>query len=129
MRSPLQIAFHGLKHTEAVEEAIREKAAKLEQVYDRITSCHVVVEVPHRHHQHGNHFVVRIDLALPGKQIVVNRESPLHDESRDLNVALRDAFDAARRQLEEFVCRRRGFAKGEPERGEAASPEPPAPVG
>lgn len=111
MQLPLQIAFHNMEHSDAVEAAVREKAAKLDEFCDRIMGCRVVVEAPHRHHRRGNQYQVRIDLTVPGEEIVVNREPAEHTEYRDLGVALRDAFDAARRQLEDYVRRRRGAVK------------------
>lgn len=111
MELPLQIAFRNLEHSSVIEEMVREKAAKLEEFAERIMGCRVVIEVPHRHHERGNQYQVRIDITVPGGEIVVNREPPLHVEYRDLGVALRDAFDAARRQLEDYVRRQRGLIK------------------
>lgn len=111
MQLPLQIAFHNMPHSEVIEKTIREKAAKLDQFAGHIMGCRVVVEMPHRHHVHGNQYQVRIDITVPGEEIVVNREPPEHTEYRDVDVALRDAFDAARRQLEDYVRRRRGSVK------------------
>jgi cold shock CspA family protein len=111
MQLPLQIHFHNLGHSETTENRIREKAAKLDRFYNHILSCRVVVEVPHRHHEHGNLYQVRIDLTVPGEEIVVNREPALHTDYRNLDIALRDAFDAAKRQLEGYVRRRRGLVK------------------
>jgi ribosome-associated translation inhibitor RaiA len=108
MQTPLQIAFHGLDRSEATREMIEEKVAWLEEVSDRITGCRVVIEVPHRHHRNGNQYLVRIDLTLPGGEIVVNREPAQRTEYSDLTQAIRDAFDTARRLLEERVHRRRG---------------------
>jgi sigma 54 modulation/S30EA-like ribosomal protein len=67
--------------------------------------------MPHRQHERGNLYEVRIDLAVPGEEIAVNREAPLHAQSRDVHVAIRDAFDAARRRLEDYVRRRRHDVK------------------
>ncbi len=111
MQASLQITFHNLECSEAVKALIEEKVAWLERFYDRITGCRVVVEAPHRHHRHGNQYQVRIDLTVPGGEVVVNREPPAHTEYRDLNVAIRDAFAAARRQLEEHVRRLRREVK------------------
>ncbi len=111
MQLPLQIAFHNLEPNEAIEEAIRFKAAKLAEFAEHLMGCRVVVEVPHRHHQHGNLYQVRIDLTVPGEEIVVNREPPEHTQYRDVTIAIRDAFDSAKRQLEDYVRRRRGLVK------------------
>lgn len=98
MKTPLQITVRGFPQSEALETHIREKAAKLEEFFEHIVSCRVVVEIPHKHHQQGKQFNVRIDLGVPGNEIVVNR-----DHHEDVYVALRDAFAAARRQLEDYV--------------------------
>ena len=103
MQIPLQVSFHGVQPSAAVQEAIREKAGKLEKVFDHITSCRVALELDGRHPRHGRQFRARIDLTVPGREIVVTRE---HDE--DLQVALREAFADARRQLEEHVRIQRG---------------------
>jgi len=103
---PLQITLRGVGHSAAVEAAIRERAAKLEQFHGHIISCRVVVELPARHKHKGKEFVVRIDLRVAGGEIAIHR-----DHSEDVYVALREAFDAAQRQLEDFTQRRRGDVK------------------
>jgi ribosomal subunit interface protein len=111
MHVPLQIAFHNMDRSEAVKALIEEKVAWLERFYDRITGCRVVIEAPHRHHRHGYPYRVHIDLTVPGGEIVVNRDPAERASHKDLNVALRDAFDAARRRLEEHVRRLRKEVK------------------
>jgi cold shock CspA family protein/ribosome-associated translation inhibitor RaiA len=111
MQLPLQIAFHNLPPAEALEAVIRENAAKLDEFYNHIMSCRVVVDVPHQHHRDGNLYQVRIDLTVPGGEIMVNREPSLHEANKDFRQAVRDAFDAARRQLEDFARRQRGAVK------------------
>ena len=106
MQVQLQINFHDVPQSEALEIRIREKAARLESFYPRIMSCRVAVEAQHRHKQQGKHFTVRLDVRVPGKEIVANRD---HDE--DVYVALREAFDAAARQLEEYAHLQRGDVK------------------
>jgi cold shock CspA family protein len=111
MQLPLQIAFHNMDRDPAIEDAVREKAAKLDEFAGQIMGCRVVVEAPHRHHEHGYQYQVRLDITVPGEEIVVNREPPEHTAYRDIQVALRDAFDSARRQLEDYVRRVRGAVK------------------
>lgn len=103
MQLPLQVTFRHMDHSEAIEELIRARAAKLDTFAERIQSCRVVVAPAGKHHHNGNLYDVRIDLALPGKEIAVSGATTQHTEAKDLNVALRDAFDAARRQLEDYV--------------------------
>ena len=102
MKLPLQIAFRNLQHSDAIEAAVRERAEKLEKFFDHITSCRVAVEARHKHHEHGNHFHVRIDVTVPNGELVANREPDEHHAYTDVYVAIRDAFDAMRRQLEDF---------------------------
>jgi ribosome-associated translation inhibitor RaiA len=106
MHQPLQITFRGIRHSDAIEARIREKAAELARFDEQIMSCHVTVEAPHHHHHKGNLCAVRMDLRLPGKEIVVDRE---HHE--DPYVAIRNTFEAAVRQLEDYARRRRGDVK------------------
>ncbi len=111
MNTPLQITFRDIEHSDAIETHIREKAEKLETFFEPIMSCRVVVEMPHQHKHQGKSFNVRIDIGVPGSEIVVNR-----DRHEDVYVALRDAFDAARRQLDDYSRRlRRETKTHEPE--------------
>jgi len=105
MQLPMHIKVRDMSVSEAAETAIRERAASLAAYYDRIMSCRVVVEGPVRHHRKAP-FTVRIDLSVPGAELVVDRQA---DE--DLYVAIRDAFDAARRRLEDYARRQRGAVK------------------
>lgn len=111
MQVPLEITFRGFPHSDAVETKIREKTAKLEQFCDHIISCKVAVEAEHRHQHQGNLFHVRIDLSVPQKHIIVSREHHDKQAHEDLYVALRDAFDVAKRQLEEYTRMQRGEVK------------------
>jgi cold shock CspA family protein/ribosome-associated translation inhibitor RaiA len=111
MQNPLQISFRHMERSEAIEALIRDKVAKLDAFADHILGCRVVVEPAGKHHQHGNLYEVRIDLTVPGEEIAVTREPSQHTDNRDIHVALRNAFDSARRQLEDYLRRRRGFVK------------------
>lgn len=111
MQIPLQISFRNMDPSPAVEARIREKAAKLERFHDRIIGCTVVVEAPHRHHHKGKLYDVRIEISLPGKNIVIDRAKPINHAHEDVYVALRDAFDAAVRRLEDQARKMRGSVK------------------
>ena len=111
MQIPLQIAFHGMDPSPAIEARIREKVAKLEHFHDRIVGCKVVVEAPHRHHHKGKLYNVRIDISVPGKDVFVGHTGPQNHAHEDINVAIRDAFNAAGRLLEDHVRRMRGDVK------------------
>lgn len=122
--------------SEAIEAHIRGRVEKLGSFYNKIISCRVLVEAPHHHHRAGQRYHVRIDLTVPGREIVIKRAprlitaKPLHnqkevngtelEESRepskyavhdDILLAARDAFDAARRKLQDFARRERGVVK------------------
>lgn len=106
MKIPLQLTTRRVSLSETAVAAIRKKAAKLEALFDNLVSCRVMVEAPHRHKHQGLLYNVRIDLTMPGRELVVKREP--HE---DIYVAIRDAFDAARRQLLSFARRQRGDVK------------------
>lgn len=107
MKLPLQINFRNMEASDIMKKNIEERAGKLEQFYEQIMSCRVMVEAKHRHHQNGNLYRVRIDITVPGNELVVSREPHEHHSHTDAYVAIRDAFNAARRQLEGYVRQRR----------------------
>lgn len=111
MQTPLEIRFHQMDPSPTIEDRVRAKAAELERFSDQIISCRVVVEKDHRGHRKGNLFRVRIDLGVPGKEIVSNRKGPKDHAHEDIQVAIRDAFNSVTRQLEDHVRQRRGKTK------------------
>jgi ribosome-associated translation inhibitor RaiA len=111
MQLPLQVSFRHMEHSDALEALVREKARRLDKFAGDIMSCRVVIEPAGKHHEYGNLYQVRIDLTLAGEEIAVTREPGEHAEYKDIHVALRDAFDTARRRLEDYVRRRRGDVK------------------
>jgi ribosomal subunit interface protein len=110
MKLPLQIVFRNLDPSSTVEEKIRERSEKLEKYAEDIMSCRVTVEANHRHHN-GNFYHVVIDLKMPHAELVASREAGNDHAHEDLYVAVRDAFDALKRQVEAYVRRRRGDVK------------------
>lgn len=108
MKLPLQITSRNVSLSENAEQTIREKAAKLDQFCDQIMGCRVLVESPHNHQQHGNQYNVRVDITVPGSEIVIKRE-----ENEDLYVAIRDAFDAARRKVKEHASKQKDLKGAE----------------
>jgi ribosomal subunit interface protein len=98
--------MHGMERSEALDADIRERVAKLEQFHPRMMSCRVLVEETRKHHQQGRQFTIRVDVRVPGREVVVTR-----DHHEDIYVALRDAFDSVKRQLEETVREKRGDVK------------------
>jgi cold shock CspA family protein/ribosome-associated translation inhibitor RaiA len=129
MQIPIQITFRNMDSSPAVEERVREEAEKLSEFYNGIMGCRVMVEIPHQHRQQGKRFHIRIDLIVPGGEIVVNHEPSLRGSiqqagtekrkkgqevaapHKDIYVAIRDAFKAARRQLQDYARKQSGAVK------------------
>jgi ribosome-associated translation inhibitor RaiA len=124
---PVQTTFRNIDHSEAVIARIQEEADKLDRYFDRITSCRVLVEA--RHHRRGDPFHIRIELGVPGKELVVthdpavvkgdeearHKHHELEGPHKDVYVAIRDAFKAMRRQLQDYVhCLRQEVKTHEP---------------
>lgn len=103
---PVQITIRDLPNSDALESHLRKKADKLNQFCPKINSCRIVLTIPQKHKHQGKLFCVRIDLTVPGKEIVVNRQM-----NQDVYVAIRDAFQALIRQLEGYERKRKGHVK------------------
>lgn len=126
---PLQISVRNMKPSDAVDARIREEVSKLDTFYQGIMRCRVVAELPHKHRRKGDLYHVRIDLTVPGAELVVKKEPSLHATLRqtdsdkesksyeahaahkDVFVVIRDAFKEARRQLQDYASRTRGQIK------------------
>ena len=126
---PVQITFRNIPSSATVEEWIREEAAKLDEFYPRIMGCRVIVEVPNRRHKSGSRYHVRVDLTVPGGELVVKHDPTLHGSSqrtqaarlakhmeihvphRELRQAIDDAFKSMGRRLQDFARRQRGDVK------------------
>ena len=106
MQLPLQITSRDTELTEAEERLIREAAAKLDEFWEHLTSCRVLVEVPRRRGHTGRRYNVRIDIGAPGGDLVIHRQP---DES--LTTAVQAAFKAAHRRVQDRVRRLRGDVK------------------
>lgn len=143
-RIPVQLTFRGFEPDDALEADVRERVSWLEQFYEGIIRCRVLVEVPHRHRHDGRHFHVRIEMTVPGgTPLVVSHAPSRHGRLKDIEgaahrkddeignvrryaqTAIREAFDAARRRLEDFVREQRGAVKTHeaPARGDVIEPE------
>lgn len=106
MKLPLTITARGLALSAAIENKIRNKAQKLITFCDQIIRCDIVVCAPHKHHCKGNDYNVKIDIKVSGADLVVQREP-----HKDLYVAIRDAFNAARRRLLSYIRKQRQKVK------------------
>ena len=107
----VQISFRGMEPSPAAEAQVRRRVDELEQFSDRISACRVVLETVDRHHQHGRIYHARVDLTVSGGTVVANREPGLNHAHEDLHVAIRDAFDAVRRRLQDHMRRLDGQTK------------------
>jgi ribosome-associated translation inhibitor RaiA len=123
------ITFRGIAHSDVLEADILARIARLERYYKGIVGCRVLVELEQRRHDSGNRFHVRIDLTVPGEEIVVTHDTNRHAAAQQVGVekltkgveldsnrthaavAVREAFEAARRQLQDFARRQRGAVK------------------
>lgn len=122
MEHPLQIAFHGLDKSDAVENKIRDRTAKLETYFDRIIGCRVVVETHHNSHSNLNTndqpFHITIHLSVPGEELVVRRDPKETRDHEDIQIAIRDSFDTMERRLRDYT----GKLKKVDRRNEASGP-------
>jgi len=98
MEYPVQITLRGIPHSATLERFIGDEARKLDRVCDRIVSCHMIAEALHPPERQL--FAVRLNLTLPGTEVAVNR-----DHEADIYMAVRSAFEAARRQLQDHMSR------------------------
>jgi ribosomal subunit interface protein len=111
MQLPLQITFRDLPHSESIERHVRRRALKLDRFFERIMGCRVVVQVPHRRHQHGKRYHVRVDMTVPGNELVVARDPAKNLHHEDMHAAIDDAFDDAERVLEDYARKLRREVK------------------
>lgn len=111
MQRPLSIAFRDMEPSPAVEARIRTHVEKLEHLYRQIIGCHVVIEAPHHHQHKGKLYRAGINVKVPSGEIVVNSTGPQNHAHEDVYVAIRDAFDALARRLEDHSRRDRGVEK------------------
>ena len=125
MTRPVQITFRNMGVSPALEQEIRLRAAWLETFYPDLVGCRVWLEIPHRHRKRGRPLHVRIELSLPGEDVIVNHEptvratarpetrkgEELDSRHKDALVALHEAFDVARRRVEDVARRQRGDIK------------------
>jgi cold shock CspA family protein/ribosome-associated translation inhibitor RaiA len=108
---PVQVSFRNMDQPMGVEDRVLDNVAALERFFPRITGCKVIVERRHHRHHTGDLFHIRIDLILPGAELVVRREPAEHHAHEDLAVALHDAFDEIKRQLQDYVRKVGGAVK------------------
>jgi ribosome-associated translation inhibitor RaiA len=105
-----QIQFLDMPRSDAIEAKVRDRVDGLAKFSGEIQKCHVWVESPHGHHRKGKLYGTRIRLTVSGEEIDVDLQ-PTED---DVYVSIRQAFDAARRKLEDYERRRQGLVKAHP---------------
>lgn len=105
MESPLEIRYQGLTPSPTLSEKIQQKSAKLEKFYHRITRCLVTIGLPHRSQVKGNKFAIKIEVDVPHETLIVNKHSEHEIGHENAYVAIRDAFEAMQRQLQNYVER------------------------
>jgi ribosomal subunit interface protein len=108
---PLQITFRHMDSSPALEARIRELVSRLDRFSEHIMRCHVIVEPLAGHKRQGALYDFRIDITLPDEEIAIRHAHPADHAHEDPYVALRDAFRAARRQLQDYERKRRGDVK------------------
>lgn len=106
MLTPLEISFHGLDKSEAVETRIREKFARLEKHFERMTHGRVAVEVTRRRSDLPTFYNVKIEIGIPGHApVVITHEPADGDMKADIMLVLKDAFAAAQRRLDDVAAK------------------------
>jgi len=114
MEVPPEVSFRNVDVSDRQREMIDKEIAKLERYYDSIIRCRVVVEMPHRHSEHGNLYRTAIRVTVPTDELVVSRDPADEESHRDLEASVKDAFRAMRRQLEDHSRERRSERQGRP---------------
>jgi len=103
MPIPLDVIFRGMEPSPALETEVAARVEHLEHLYDRILRCRVTVDSPHHHQQRGRLFNIHVALSVPGREITVDHAHPHDAAHKDVYVALADAFEAAKRQLQDHA--------------------------
>jgi ribosomal subunit interface protein len=108
--------FRNMEPSDAIRDKVSERMTWLERQADRITHLRVIIEAPHRNHHKGKIYHVKIAIGLPGRpDLVVSHEPEVNHAHEDVYIAIRDAFDAARRQLKDINDVRNGRTKTHPQ--------------
>lgn len=101
MINQVEVHFHGIERSEAIEQRVREKVAKLRKHFSRMTTCRVAIEVPQRTAEKPKVYQIKIEIGVPRRRpIVVSHERVGSHASEELPLAIRDAFQAALRKVD-----------------------------
>ena len=121
MQAPIEIAFQHCEPTEEIQAEIAKQAKRLEKFSDRLTSCHVAIVGPQTRHRQGELFKIDIQIAMPEHHdVMVTRARGDAPEREHPLVAIREAFDAAVRQIEDVTRDMRGQVKDHQVKGRPA---------
>ena len=104
------ISYRNVDPSTELSTNVKERLHKLEQFCDHISHCDVMIERPHNSHNKGGRFHVRIRMTIPGVEIVADRDPCGAADHTDVHAAIRDAFEALRRQLLLHRAKRRRSA-------------------
>ncbi len=116
MRIPLEISFHGLETSESLEQIIRNDAAKLERVCDRLISCRVGIKLDQKSSNTSNQFRIKIEMRVPpGHNLVVTNKSGVKDAPDDLPAVIKTTFKSAHRRLKQLMEKQQGARKSHPQ--------------
>ena len=111
MELPLSVTFRDMESSAAIEDDVAHQVDKLERRFGRIMSCRVVIEAPHKHRHKGRMYQVSVDLKVPGREIAANSTGPKDHAHEDMHVAIRDAFAAVERRLQDHARKSQGAVK------------------
>ena len=112
MKKQMKVTFKGIDHSDEIESECIKHFAKIEQLTDRITSCHIVVSARQSDRSRNEFHNYHLTLHVPGTEIVVTHDAEEIHSKEDDHRALRDTFDRARHRLDEFMERRRERSRG-----------------
>jgi len=103
MDRPLEVVFRNMKPSAELEADVCARAARLDLLNKHIIGCRVTVELENHTHKTGYIPKVHIEVEVPGKSITVNHK---HEHGGDTLTSIREAFEAAAKQLQEYTARK-----------------------
>ncbi|MEN8145457.1 MAG: HPF/RaiA family ribosome-associated protein, partial [Gemmatimonadota bacterium] len=103
METSPHISFRNIERAPELKAAVEGHIEDLQRFYDGIIGCHVIVETPHRRRRSNNPVHVRIEVTVPGRDLVVSRDPGNEPWHADPFLAVGDAFGVMRRRLEDYV--------------------------
>lgn len=107
MNFPVRVTWKHHDPSPALEDYIREQAERLSRVGNGIIDCHVIVETPHHHKEHGNHFLVTVDVRVPGHEFVAKRDPAQAEAHTEIHATIKHAFESMKQQLRHHFGRER----------------------